>query len=530
MGEQLAPGIKVTRQASQIRTIEGVGTSVGAFEGLAEKGPIGEATLIISWSDFVDRFGSYVSYSYLAYAVFGFFLNGGSRCYVVRTGHYDDVTTGTLDATDNAKASVTLNDHDGTPTLLVEASSEGDWANYVASPPAGINLVVGRHGPWDSTSHFTMDVYFEGDQVERFTYMTMDDTDSNYCEAQINGVSGYIRITDLGSATTPPDNQPMDITATLTGGIYDYAAVTSTDYIGDSAGGCGIYAFDAIDEINLLSVPGVTAVAVQSAIIDYCELRSANADGVFGVIDPPDNYSTTQVRDHRMNNFASEYAAMHWPWLKILDARTGREMYVPPSGHMQGLYSAVAQNPGVYQVPAGVEYGRLRGVLGLRYEPGDQDISVLNPVGVNSIRWLQGSGICNWGARTMTPDNDFKYINVSRYFLYVEESIEEGTRWAVFQPNDSTLQRQIRLAIESFLYDEWKTSRAISGETKDEAFFVVCDSSNNPPTSVARGKLYVDIGIAATKPAEFIHIRIGQWDGGASVEILKREQARKYTS
>jgi phage tail sheath protein FI len=549
MAEQLAPGLKITRRSSSMRTIQGVGTSTGAFEGAAERGPIGVATLCTRWADFVETFGTFVSYSYLAHAVKAFFDNGGSRCYVVRAGHYDDVATGDLDD-DPTTGTMLTADTSAVPDVLsvdtvqFTAASVGTWANWNATAGTGLQVDCNTRGPYDGTTHFSVYVYLDGDKVENFEYLNFDDTDSNYCETQINGVSKYITITDLDSASAAPDNRPSNPTTMVnfSGGVYEETAITDNDYIGDSAGGVGIYAFDQVDEINLISVPGITGAlaVVQKAIISYAEARSANADGVFAVCDPPQNYTTTQIRDWRIDNLASSYAALFWPWLQIKHPVTGRLMYIPPSGHVQGKHSEVAQDPGIWQSAAGVEHGRLNYCLGLQFRaasadtgiksPNDQDLSILNPVGVNSIVFKEGSGFCIWGVRTMTPDSQFKYISVQRFFLYVEESIEESMRWVVFKPNDTYLWKQIELTVKSFLYSEWRSGRSLKGDEPDDAYFVTCDESNNPTSASEQGKLYVDIGMACTKPAEFVEFRVGSWEGGASVEILKRESARDFIS
>ncbi|OGL47557.1 MAG: hypothetical protein A2161_07215, partial [Candidatus Schekmanbacteria bacterium RBG_13_48_7] len=461
--------------------------------------------------------------------------------------HHSDVDLGIIDVGDNVTASLgPMMDSSAQPTLTIYANSPGDWANfqYIDGQQYGVQVKVGHYGPYDGTTHFSIFVTWNGNLVEQWLYMTMDDTDPQYCESVINGHSNYIVVEDLGSPTAAPANQPhlnpiyFPLVSVL--GVYDTTTIIDTDYIGTQTGSCGMYSFDSIDEINLLSVPGVigTAVAVQKALLGYCQTRTAAADGVFAICDPPQNYGTQAIRDWRMNNLTSMYGALYWPWLKMQHPTTGQIIYVPPSGHVQGIHSAVAQDPGVYQAPAGTKYAVLRGVLGLQFDvgsitdniksPGTQDSAILDPVGVNIIRFFEGYGFVIWGASTMSPDTDFKYVNIARYFNFLEESIKEGLFDYIWLPNDPKVRRLVTQAVDSFLYNEWQTSQAIVGTKKAEAYFVVCDESNNSPVSIKLGQLYVDVGVNVSRPIKFLIVRIGVSDGSSSVEILKQDQVKSY--
>ena len=274
--------------------------------------------------------------------------------------------------------------------------------------------------------------------------------------------------------------------------------------------------FEAIDEIALVAAPGQTDAAVYDALKSHCELMGDR----FAILDSPE-----VVEDQTKLNFGdgnllpgkSNYAAYYFPWIQVFDPATkiqnptgdGRK-FIPPSGHMAGIYARVDANRGVHKAPANET---VRGALGLKYLISKSQQETLNPNGVNCIRELNGA-ITVWGARTLGGDKngEWKYINVRRLFLFLRESIDEGTQWVVFEPNDRALWAKIRLNVTAFLTNVWRDG-ALFGSTPEEAFFVHCDDSTNPPSVRDEGKVITEIGVAVTKPAEFVIFRISQWGG-----------------
>ncbi len=205
------------------------------------------------------------------------------------------------------------------------------------------------------------------------------------------------------------------------------------------------------------------------------------------------------------------FATVYYPWLlapSVYKNSTAR--YVPPSGHVAGTWARTDTERGVYKAPANVT---VLGILGLEFTLTDQNQAPLNQVGINCLRTFPGQGSLVWGARTRaaqdSSDLDFRYVNIRRYICFLDDSITLSTKWAVFEPNNAELQAKVAGAVSSFLVDQWRTG-ALVGATAPEAFYVVCDATNNTPTTMAEGNLFCDIGVALTRPAEFVYFRVTQ--------------------
>ena len=262
-------------------------------------------------------------------------------------------------------------------------------------------------------------------------------------------------------------------------------------------------AFTKIDDISILYSPN-SSESLTKELIAHCE----NLKDRFVIIDAPEK---TPVTVSPRDKFDTKYGAYYYPWIKIIDPQNGRKKLIPPGGYIAGIYTRSDVERGVHKAPANET---VRGVLELEFPvtKGDQD--VLNPKGVNCIRAFPGRGIRVWGARTLSSDPSWKYINVCRLFLYLEESIDKGTQWAVFEPNGEILWARVIQTISNFLKGIWK-SGALMGRTPEEAFFVKCDRMTMTPDDIDNGRLIVLIGVAPIKPAEFVIFRIAQWTNNA---------------
>ncbi|PHP45456.1 phage tail protein [Methanosarcinales archaeon ex4572_44] len=293
------------------------------------------------------------------------------------------------------------------------------------------------------------------------------------------------------------------------------------DYVGTDEGPgkrTGLQIFNEIDEINIVCIPGVTSQTVQSATITHCEGMKDR----FCILDPEEEADMPAVQA-QMNNVISAkgYAALYYPWIKVgveteeNDKIKITQKFVAPSGYLAGIYARSDTERGVHKAPANEI---IRGALDIKLPitKGEQDI--LNPKGINCIRAFPGRGIRVWGARTTATTSDplWKYINVRRLFLFIEESIEEGTQWVVFEPNNEKLWARVRQTITQFLTRVWKDG-ALMGTTPEEAFFVKCDRTTMTQDDIDNGRLIVLIGVAPVKPAEFVIFRIAQWAGGSEV-------------
>jgi hypothetical protein len=285
----------------------------------------------------------------------------------------------------------------------------------------------------------------------------------------------------------------------------------------------GLFALTNIDDISIVAVPGLSSTKyknVQSKLINHCEimgdrfavLDSGRTEGKKGI-------GIDEIQNQR-NLFDSKYAALYYPWISIFDPFSQQQIDAPPSGHVCGIYARSDTERGVHKAPANEV---VRGALDLQemdggrraiITKGQQD--VLNPKGINCIRAFPGRGIRVWGARTISSDPLWRYVNVRRLFLYVEKSINDGTQWVVFEPNDEKLWARVKQTINQFLTTVWR-SGALMGATQDEAFFVKCDRSTMTQADIDNGKLIVLIGIAPVKPAEFVIFRIAQVAKGSSI-------------
>jgi len=264
----------------------------------------------------------------------------------------------------------------------------------------------------------------------------------------------------------------------------------------------GLQAFLESSSVSIMLIPGVTAPEVQAALIGFCENRKS----CFAILDVPQELKKTNDVANFRDMYDSTYAAMYHPWLEMFDAGAKRSAYFPPSGAIAGIYARSDNERGVHKAPANEV---VRGCTGLStlYNTGEQDI--LNPIGVNLIRSFPGRGIRVWGARTISSNGLWKYLNVRRLFIYVEESIRANTNWVVFEPNSETLWGRVIRTIEAFLATCWRDG-ALAGTSPDQAFFVECGLTTMTQDDIDNGRLICQIGIAPVKPAEFVIFRITQ--------------------
>ena len=285
-------------------------------------------------------------------------------------------------------------------------------------------------------------------------------------------------------------------------------ALSVEDFVGADDGPgqrTGIQALEDIDEIAICAVPGMWSQTVQSALIEHCELLRDR----FAILDPPDGEDIDGIGTFRQV-LDTEYAALYYPWLVTVDPSTSQNVHVPPSGHMAGIYADTDVNRGVHKAPANVVIRGINLVGGLAADITKREQDVLNPVGINALRFFPGLGERVWGARTLSSDTNWKYINVRRLFIYVENSVFNGTQWVVFEPNNEQLWALVRQSISAFLTTVWQTG-ALAGTTQDQAFFVQCDRTTMTQDDLDNGRLICIIGLAPVYPAEFVIFRFEQY-------------------
>lgn len=468
-------------------------STIAAFVGEAYKGPLAP-TLINSWSEFTKFYGLYTDNTNnlaLATAVNLFFQNGGSQCYVSRV-----IGTGAVTATR------TLMDRANTPdeTLILNAKNAGVWGN-------GINVSITNS---TLTGHFDLTVYYGGNNpvniVERYTDLTMTYPNARYAVSLINGSSGYVTAVDASSTSTGATKNPAVITnQALTTGANG-AALTDASFL------VGFETFDTIEQSLLFNAPGVVSSAAVNPLIQYCEERK----DAFLVIDGINDTVTNQLTRAAAYT-PSSYAAVYYPNIVIPDPIiTNAAVPAPAGGAVMGVYASTDASRGVFKAPAGLN-ARIAGAVSVSSLSNAQ-LDSLNSAAapVNAIRFVQGSGIVIMGAKTLKPGYADKYIPVRRTLIYLSKALTDLTKFAIFEPNDSRLWRQITNTCSSFLTEFWSQG-GLAGSSPSAAFFVKCDNETNPQGSIDNGEVNLEVGVALQRPAEFIIIKIGQFDGGTTV-------------
>ena len=503
MPSYLRPGVYVQETLNPIQPIAGPNSkAVAAFVGGSDRGPT-TPTLITSWSQYVTYFGSWnsVETNALPLAVYMFFSNGGNQAYVCRS-----IGTSTVTAFRN------FNDRAGTPvaTVKVAATNQGTWGNNINISIADANI----------TGYFTITVFYGGvtsaNIVETWPDLTMVSTDTRYAINIINAASNYIVLTDLGSTTSGNNKNPAVIAnQSLTTGS-DGSLSASAGVVSALAG------FDVVDSSLILNIPGYTDATTVNSAIAYA-VGTTRFNDVFVVVDG----LSASVNDQL--NLAATYtptssAAVYYPPLTIVDPTIGvggastSTKTIGAGSAVVGIYASTDASRGVFKAPAGLQ-ARVAGAVSVKaISNSDLDLMNASSAPVNAIRFISGSGIVVMGARTLKPGYVDRYIPVRRSLMYLEKSLRDITRFAIFEPNDQILWSRINAACSSFLTGFWSQG-GLNGGTPAAAFFVKCDKDLNPQSAVDNGIVNVQIGVALQRPAEFVVINIGQYSGGTTVTV-----------
>lgn len=370
-----APGVYTDIVSSGNKPIDSLGASTAGFVGQSSIGPENKPILITNWAQYQKVFGGFAEGGYLAHAVYGFFLNGGGRCYVCNVGS------------------------------RVENQTDNDLA------------------------------------------------------ARIKG----------------EDKGPGKRT--------------------------GLAAFKSIDEIALVAAPGCTSPTIHQMLADHA---SENGERI-AVLDGIEDLGEVQLNEFPRIGDTKD-AALYWPWISVYDEVAKKAVFVPPSGHIMGAIARTDGERGVHKAPANE---LLRGALALKYSLTRNEQALLNPRGINLIRDMDDMGIRVYGARTLSSDTEWRYLNVRRLFQVIKKSVGKGTEWVVFEPNNEMLWGNVRRNISAYLKTLWM-SNALMGKTPEEAFYVRCDENTNPQENLDRGIVTIEIGVAPVKPAEFVQINIQQ--------------------
>ncbi|MBQ6510314.1 MAG: phage tail sheath family protein [Flexilinea sp.] len=546
MPEYLSPGVYVEEVDRGPKPIEGVGTAMAAFVGFTEKaeivrdngdGPyvedlLNKPQLVTNWTQFVDKFGGFVPGLKLPLAVYGYFSNGGTRCYVCSVRTFP-------------KAAATLVNASGKPALRAEAKQAGFDAMQLRLRVAGVKGLAApaaapaknakkdekaaeeaaeAAAPADS-GDVTFDFFVEKKApnggwtiLESFDGVKLESVAKKVAVAWPNNKAPkFVNVEALETSITAAAPREQEQMLIIDQNLLE--APKASDFNGDVSARTGVDGLEVLDDVTMVVVPDLMTTmpgekldldmvkAVQAQMIAHCERCGDRV----AILDTPPNMNPQEVKKWRMETtgFDSSYAAMYYPWIKVSDPATDKIVSVPPSGYVAGVWARNDTTAGVHKAPAN-EVVSL--AVGLDYQTTKGEQDTLNPNGVNCIRSFPGRGIRVWGARTLSSDPAWRYINVRRLYNYVEKSIEHGTQWVVFEPNDRSLWARVDRDITAFLRGVWRDG-ALFGNTPSEAFYVKVDDELNPPESRDLGRLIIEIGMCPVKPAEFVIFRISQWAG-----------------
>jgi uncharacterized protein len=315
-----------------------------------------------------------------------------------------------------------------------------------------------------------------------------------------SGASQYITVSDN---TDTNDLAVMNNSTflALQGGNDGLTGLQDADFIGNEILKTGLSALTPVRDAALLVVPNASE-AVTKAAITYCEKRG----DLFLIVEKPSSPTGT-IQAYRAK-LSSKYAALYHPWIQVTDEITGRPVLVPPSGAIAGIYALTDIRRGVHKAPAGLDTGKVVVANGVEVVLSKGEYDILYPLNINAILKLP-DGIHVWGSRTLSADPEWQQINIRRLFNFLEKSIENGTQWVVFEPNGPPLWKSIERSIREFLRIQWREGKLV-GTTEKEAFFVHCNAETNPPEVVDAGQVVTVIGVAPSRPAEFVIFRIRQ--------------------
>ncbi len=518
-----SPGVYVEELQAGSRPIEGVGTATAAFIGITAEGPYDRPLKVTNWGQYVREFGGWVEGAYMPHAVYQYFNNAGGSCYVVRIGENGNggPRRASVELTSAVKA--------GAAVFRVEAREEGAVGDgirvRVESGQPAIEATTSDGSGEGASPEPAEDTFIvvvrRGETVERFEGITARKGRNDLVTALQRSV--LVQASEVGNVPVA-ERVPSTGEVALAGGTALPARLTPDDYVGDATRRAGIAGLAALDDVTMVAVPDLMAayeagqldidgvLTVQNTLIEHCKKMGDR----MAILDTPKGLTAQQVRDWVKEKamFNSAYAALYWPWISFPDPQLRESRLMPPSGAIAGIWGRNDDTRGVHKAPANEI---VAGALDLELNVTRREHDDLNPAGVNVIRAFPGRGILVWGARTLSDDTTWQYVNVRRLFNYIESSILAGTQWVVFEPNDLELWQRIKRTVSSFLLGLWRDG-ALFGATPDQAYYVKCDAETNPPELLNKGYVVIEVGIAPVKPAEFVVFRIAQLPTGGGVQ------------
>ncbi|NJN10648.1 MAG: phage tail sheath family protein [Richelia sp. RM2_1_2] len=545
--DYFAPGVYVEEVDRGSRPIDGVQTNVAAFIGFTEAirngAEIGKPMLVTSWNHFLEYFAKENSDgftdfdAYLPFSVHGWFLNGGARCWIVSIG--TQLPKPAQETTQPGPESTALTvktaaKRDSLQFALKEGQINNGSVKVEITPDEPKTTTPSdENAPAPIPAEFFQIkiINSDGEELEQHGNLTMDSNINTEVGTYVQTAlqeSQYVTVEIKAQKGLPLARRPIN-------GQYEVSPPpvlptqeNLTRYVqGMRDDRSGIQGLFEIDEVTIIACPDLMKAhqvgllnldqvhGIMELMVSLCENTSPNPPNRMVVLDTPYDKVKPQEVTHWLTdefNRRSMFAALYYPWIKVPNPRkNGKPILIPPSGHMMGVWSRTDETRGVYKAPANETP---RGVNGLAYDCNFREQELLNPLGINCIRTFAGRGIKIWGARTLVePDKtEWRYISVRRLMSYIEKSIELGTQWVVFEPNDQDLWARVRRTVSNFLERLWREG-ALFGASPEQAYYVKCDETLNTPDTMILGRLYVEVGICPVRPAEFVVFRVSQWTG-----------------
>lgn len=488
MAEYNAPGVYMESVSNTAKSVTGTASDTFGFVGVTPRGSVTEPIYVTSWNNFIEKCAGGLSSPFLAdydlaYAMYGFFQNGGTKAYISRVAN-----------SEVAKATASSD------ILPLEAKDEGTWGN---------NLKVAVQKNVINDSNFDIIVKLGNTVVEKITDVVGDKTKYNYVFDTINGSSNYITVTNesgIALAVTESD-------ITFSGGNdgLGSSGPVQTDY--DNA----IDRLKQVDELGFICVPGNSESYIVNKLKEFVESKNRYT---FAVIDMPKGTLSNEQALAFRKTINSDSMAVIGPYGYVTDplSASGRLRLVPPTGHWCGYEAKNIQKNGIQKAPAGTE-ASITGFVNLERNITVDDLETLNPAGIISIINKKNYGIVVWGCRSCSSNPDYRYITDKLVDNYIDSSIYKGTQWAVFEENDPDLWEDLVTSITEFL-ENCRNSGVIKGNTPETSYYVNCNEDLNTETVQKSGKVICEYGFAKKKPAEFVVHRVDHNMSATSTETV----------
>ena len=471
MASYNSPGVYIQDMVSGVQSITQASSSIGALIGATRSGVVGEAQLVSSFTEFLNLYANgldtgFMPNSDLPYAVHGFFTNGGQQLYVVRV------------ASKSAKAA-TITTESG---ITATAKSVGKWGN-------DLKVSIDKSADW-AEENLIYDVTVslgtsDSATIKEVTLATL-----------VSSVTSNSKIKNWFeefSINTEKYTAIAKESFSLSGGEDGVDDLVDNDFV------TALNALDVLDDVTLVGIPAQTSNVINDALMAYCDNHN-----LFPILDMPIGSTVKQAKEYR-KSISAKGGCLVYPWGNVSDPLTNGLRTVPACGHVMGVYSRTIEERGVHKAPAGTN-AVVRGFVSTEIKLTKSDVDVLNPVGVVCIMSRPNAGIVIWGARSLSTDSTMKYVSDVLINYNIKRSLYNGTQYAVFEPNDEKLWSNVKGTCKGFL-ESLRLQGTLKG-SKDEAYYVTVDSSNNTDATIAEGQLNIEIGYAPVKPAEFVVIKL----------------------